>query len=571
MSLGSLTVDLAANITRFERALTKAERLAEKRSKGIQRTFTRLAGGIGAVLVGAGFVKAVDGALGFADAVDKAAARAGIGTTKLQELRFAADQMGISTMQLDDGMRRFTRRMGVALEGGSFAKDFANLGVSIRDASGKARSSEDVFNDVTVAMAKVETQAQRSAFAAQLFGDDAGPQLSLLMKDGIATLDEFAARAHLLGVIIDEDMIKRGVEAKDELAVLSKIIETKLVVAVVNAAPAIEAMATGFIDLTVAASKFFGGLNALSGAEVVNTIETLMNSITDAKATLAETLEREESSALKDVLLDQFLPSSETIEEEVTRLEGKLLEAQLRLGELNFSKILSGGDDDEGRGFISGQTNDEIDGELAYIEGVLEQAAKAHEKLAKQRIKDQQFIDSHIKSSEQSIASNSISLLQTLGRERKGFALAALALQKGLAIAEATTNTAVAVTAALKYDPTGALAARVAMLGKIQVGLIAATGLAQASSISSSGGGGGSAPLGSASNPITTTSQDSSFGGEETGGGGTVGTITINVNGVITEEIVQDLIVPAIQEATNDKDVILFRPDSRQAQELVVS
>ena len=567
MSLGSLTVDLAANITRFEKALTKAERMAEKKTKGIQRTFTRLAGGVGAALVGAGLIKAADSALDFVDAIEKAADRAGIGAEKLQELRFAADQMGISTQQLDDGMRRFTRRLGVALEGGSFAKDFANLGVSIRDASGNARSSEAVFDDVARAMKKVETQAQRSAAAAQLFGDDTGPQLSLLMKDGLVALDAFAERAHSMGLVIEEDLIKRGVDAKDELSVLSQVIKTKLVVALVNAAPAIEAAATAFIGLTESASKFFGGLEALSGGQVVNEIESIMNSIVDAKSRLAEALQLEESSALKDVLMSQFLPSSEAIDEEIIRLESKLLEAQLRLGELNISRI--GGDEDDKKGFISGLTNDEIDGELVYIEGVLDQAAKAHEKLAKQRINNQQFIDSAIKSSEQSIASNSISLLQTLGRERKGFAIAALALQKGLAIAEATTNTAVAVTAALKYDPTGALAARVAMLGKIQIGLIAATGIAQAASISSGGGGGG-APLGTVSNPISTTSQDSGFAGDTGGGDGTVGSITINVNGVVTEEIIQDLIVPAIQEATNDKDIILFRPDSRQAQELIL-
>lgn len=566
MSLGSLTVDLAANITRFEKALTKAERMAEKKTKGIQRTFTRLAGGVGAALVGAGLIKAADSALDFVDAIEKAADRAGIGAEKLQELRFAADQMGISTQQLDDGMRRFTRRLGVALEGGSFAKDFANLGVSIRDASGDARSSEDVFDDVARAMKKVETQAQRSAAAAQLFGDDTGPQLSLLMKDGLVALDAFAERAHSMGLVIEEDLIKRGVDAKDELSVLSQVIKTKLVVALVNAAPAIEAAATAFIGLTESASKFFGGIEALSAGQVVSEIESIMDSIIDAKSRLAETLEREESRALKDVLMDQFLPSSESIDEEIIRLEAKLLEAQLRLGELNLSRM--GGDEGDKKGFISGLTNDEIDGELAYIEGVLERAAKAHEKLAKDRLKTQQFVDSQVKSSEQSIASNSISLLQTLGRERKGFALAAIALQKGLAIAEASMNTAVAYTKALTIDPTGALAARVAMLGKIQIGLIAATGIAQAASISAGGGGAGesSAPLGSEQNPITTTSQD-----VLPADGGTSGTITINVNGVVTDEIMQDLIIPAIQDATNDKDVILFRPESRQAIELGVS
>ena len=564
MSLGSLTVDLSANITRFERALTKAEKQAQKRTKGIQRTFTRMAGGIGAALVGAGFVKAMDGALDFADAIDKAAARAGIGTTKLQELRFAADQMGISTMQLDDGMRRFTRRLGVALEGGSFAKDFENLGVSIRDASGNARSSEAVFDDVTRKMAEVETQAQRSAFAAQLFGDDAGPQLSLLMKGGVDAMDQFAIRAHSMGVIMEEDMIKRSVEAKDEISLLSQALGVSLNSALLNLVPAMKSVTSELTEFIDNIQDQFFSEGAIEGE-----IETLVASLIVQKERLSEAVQRDEEGGVGNFIEGLFDAPPEFFEERIQELEERIRDAKERLA------AVVGGDDggdggDGGDGdinFIAGKTNEELDADLAYIEGVLAQAAAAHQRLIDERIQLQQTVDSQIKSSEQSIASNSISLLQTLGRERKGFAIAALVLQKGLAIAEASVNTAVAVTKALTVDPTGALAARVATLGQIQIGLIAATGIVQAASINS--GGGASAPLDTTSDTTTAAPNDIGAGNnDQVGGGGTVGSLTINVSGVITDEIVNDLIVPAIQNATNDYDVLLFNSDSRQALEL---
>jgi hypothetical protein len=87
--------------------------------------------------------------------------------------------------------------------------------------------------------------------------------------------------------------------------------------------------------------------------------------------------------------------------------------------------------------------------------------------------------------------------IQQFAGKSKAAAIAVIAINKGLAIAQAIQNTAVAYTRALIADPTGVLAARTAMLGKIQVGLIAATGLAQAMSAGSGsggGGGGGSAP-----------------------------------------------------------------------------
>ena len=80
--------------------------------------------------------------------------------------------------------------------------------------------------------------------------------------------------------------------------------------------------------------------------------------------------------------------------------------------------------------------------------------------------------------------------LQQFAGKSKAAAIAVIAINKGLAIAQAIQNTAVAYTKALIADPTGTLSARVAALGKIQVGLIAATGLAQAATAGASSGGG---------------------------------------------------------------------------------
>tara|TARA_R110000824_G_scaffold400866_1_gene609637 strand:- start:34534 stop:36687 length:2154 start_codon:yes stop_codon:yes gene_type:complete len=80
--------------------------------------------------------------------------------------------------------------------------------------------------------------------------------------------------------------------------------------------------------------------------------------------------------------------------------------------------------------------------------------------------------------------------LDQFAGKSKAAAVASVALNKALSIAQAIQNTSVAYTKALIMDPTGAMAARVAMLGKIQVGLIAATGLSQAASAASGGASG---------------------------------------------------------------------------------
>lgn len=70
--------------------------------------------------------------------------------------------------------------------------------------------------------------------------------------------------------------------------------------------------------------------------------------------------------------------------------------------------------------------------------------------------------------------------LDQFAGESKAAAIASIAINKGLSLAQAAQNTAVGVMRAYTVDPTGALGAKVAAMGKIQMGLIAATGLAQA-------------------------------------------------------------------------------------------
>jgi len=158
---------------------------------------------------------------------------------------------------------------------------------------------------------------------------------------------------------------------------------------------------------------------------------------------------------------------------------------------------------------------------------------------AKFRI-EQEYSDKLValKSSEsQVIKSQSSAMYSALGGfldqfagKSKAAAVASVALNKALSIAQAIQNTSVAYTKALIMDPTGAMAARVAMLGKIQVGLIAATGLSQAASAASGGASGtvsGSASGASATMPtqaVAATPQrviiegidrDSLFSGEQ--------------------------------------------------------
>lgn len=163
-------------------------------------------------------------------------------------------------------------------------------------------------------------------------------------------------------------------------------------------------------------------------------------------------------------------------------------------------------------------------------------------------------------------------LMDQLGAKSKVAALAAIAISKGLAMAQVVQQTAVARMQVMA-DPTilapakPAALAFVETMGSIQLGLIAASGLLQAASVGSGGGGasvgggssGGALPTFNA-NPVTGQPAGSTPQSEQTA-------ITINFNGHIlgTQDFVDQTLIPAIKDAIDNRDFVIIGPNSRQA------
>lgn len=119
-----------------------------------------------------------------------------------------------------------------------------------------------------------------------------------------------------------------------------------------------------------------------------------------------------------------------------------------------------------------------------------------------------------VQSFRNSAIQNAMGLLDTFAGESKAAAIASIALNKGLALAQNTQNTLVAQTRALSdlgpiLGPP--MAAKIGLYGAMNAGLIAATGLAQAGGVLSGGNRGASSFSGGV--PATTTTQNTSAQG----------------------------------------------------------
>jgi hypothetical protein len=120
--------------------------------------------------------------------------------------------------------------------------------------------------------------------------------------------------------------------------------------------------------------------------------------------------------------------------------------------------------------------------------------ANIENRAAKQRVKREKAVESQIFSMKVSAAANAANLIKAIGGESRGAAIAAIAVQKGISIAQIQMSTAAAEIRALaELGPIAGppAAAKIAFWGRANMGLVAATGLVEAGQASSGGGAGG--------------------------------------------------------------------------------
>lgn len=141
--------------------------------------------------------------------------KTGIEVERLQELDYIADQVGTSLETITGAQARLVRSMNEGRDGiGSQADAFKALGVSVTDADGNLRNTQDVFAETIDALSRIENPAEADALAMQLFGKSA-QELNPLIRAGSDELARLAEEAHNVGAVVAEEDV-RAFEAFDD-------------------------------------------------------------------------------------------------------------------------------------------------------------------------------------------------------------------------------------------------------------------------------------------------------------------------------------------------------------------
>lgn len=176
--------------------------------------------GFGAAIAGAAVVGGIkhllDEQIELGSRINDTALRLGVGTDELQKFEYAGKLAGISADTMGTALGFLNKNIGNAAEGNAAAqKAFAGLGIALKDSQGP-RETSDVFLDVVDALDSMDSQAQRTAVAMQLFGRG-GAALLPALAEGREGFEKLFKEADDLGIILGKDFVEAADEAGDQL------------------------------------------------------------------------------------------------------------------------------------------------------------------------------------------------------------------------------------------------------------------------------------------------------------------------------------------------------------------
>lgn len=269
--VGSASFELRATKDKLKQDLRESERDLKGFVDGAERTAGAGAGRIGGAissmalsvttvltglvtLLGLAAVGAFNlGMQGMqmADDIANTARKIGVGTNALQEWRFVAKQTGGDAKDADAALDKFADKLAQATAGTSKSatKAFNLLGIGPEELR-SFKSTEDALDTITDRIKGLKSEADRAAVAEALgLGS-----LSAALRDGAVDIAKLRDEAQSLGVVMDQEMVRRASQAQGEFDTLSQIIDVNLKSAFIDLAPAIMAAIGLVADLARALS-----------------------------------------------------------------------------------------------------------------------------------------------------------------------------------------------------------------------------------------------------------------------------------------------------------------------------
>lgn len=203
-----------SGVSRFEAAINRAKAAAKLAATGIAAVTTASAAG------GRALYHMTEAMAEHADEIGKAAAKTGLGTDLLQQLKATASKTEVAFKPLVKGLASFTRQTYAAAHGNKAAKaSFADLGMSLKDSHGKLKSNDDLVTEAIFNLSQMEDVNRRNTIAQKLFGVGSR-EMGQMFEEGAQGLAAMMDEARKSGKVLGKDTVEAGDKMDKQLRAL---------------------------------------------------------------------------------------------------------------------------------------------------------------------------------------------------------------------------------------------------------------------------------------------------------------------------------------------------------------
>lgn len=270
--IGALHVMLGLNSAEFEQGL--------KNAKTGLGNFAKVAGvglaavGVAAAAAGTALAYAVKGAIDNADQAGELAQSIGVSVEALTSLGYAAKLSGADAEGLATGLRKVSQNMLAVAQGsaGPAATAFQMLGISVQNANGSLRASDQVLIDVADRFSRMEDGATKTALAVQLFGKS-GADLIPFLNQGREGIGALTAEADRLGITLSSETANAAGQFNDTLDRLRATFDGVINKVMQGALPALNQLGD-----TLASPEFAANAQAI-GLVIVQSMQMAVDAI----------------------------------------------------------------------------------------------------------------------------------------------------------------------------------------------------------------------------------------------------------------------------------------------------
>lgn len=299
MSRPDIPVTISGDSKGFEASLARIRALTKSTALDVVGSIGRiksLAGGVAGVVAGivsASTVAVVRDAASAIAAVGDEARRAGLDVKSFQELKFVAEQNRVGVDALTDGIKELNLRADefILTGSGSASEAFKRLGLGADDLKKKLKDPSALFTEIIGKLQHFDKAAQIRIMD-EVFGGTGGEQFVQLIEAGEAGIRDQIKAANDLGLVLDEQLIKKAAEVDRKFNLIATTVGVKLKSAVVSAADSLAEFIDGFREYQNQRSGTLRNRQAEIGLKVL-----------DLENKILETKERQtaETEKLSDV------------------------------------------------------------------------------------------------------------------------------------------------------------------------------------------------------------------------------------------------------------------------------